>query len=160
MVTLEEVRAKAEPSVFPRHILDGCETGLVLFAAGFHGAQDAIWLAEAGIQATCLDTDGGKLDAMALAYPARWEFIVGDAFAYAERTQRTWDVVTVDCPTRAFEKCAEYVGWWSQLAHHTVVLGSGPFTTIHPTKGWTITEQIRRSDYKGGTFWTVIQRAT
>jgi hypothetical protein len=160
MVTLEEVREKAAPDTFPRHVLDGCDTGLVLFAAGFHGCQDAIWLAEAGVRATCVDVDHGKLGEMVLAYPEGWEYVHGDVFAYTsgawERSQ-TWDVVTIDCPTGAFERCARLASRWCDLARQTVVLGSVRDPELRVPGGWSVTETVHRSDYKGGTYWTVLQ---
>lgn len=157
MVTLPDIRDEQEARIFPRHVLEGCETGLVLFAAAWYGKQDAVWLAEAGIRATCVDTNGGRLDAMALAYPDDWEFVVGDAFGYASRTRRRWDVVTVDCPTGAFDRCAGLAATWCGLARRVVVLGSGPAPELDLPVGWNVAERIRRSNFRGGTYWTVLQ---
>ena len=39
-MTLEQVRKRAAAQTFPRHVLEGCETGLVLFAAAFHTKRE------------------------------------------------------------------------------------------------------------------------
>lgn len=157
MVTLERVRASASPRLFPRYVLNGCHDALVLFAAGFHGAQDAVWIAEAGMQATCVDVNHKMLGEMVLAYPEGWEYVHGDAFVYAENTERRWDVVTVDCPTSLFDRCASRVELWTTLAQRAVVLGTGIGTEVDPPAGWRVTEVLPRSLFQGGVYWTVLE---
>lgn len=156
-MTLEMVRAGAAPGLYPRHVLDGCETALVLFAAAFHGQQDAVWMADAGLKATCVDVDAARLNEMAVAYPDGWEYVVGDAFEYAMLTERRWDVVSVDCPTNLFGRCAEMLPVWCLLAGRAVVLGTGVGTEVDPPGGWRITGTVPRSQFQGGVYWTVIE---
>lgn len=157
MVTLDKIRAHSDPRVFPHHLLGGKETALVLFAAGFHGAQDAIWVHDAGLTATCVDQDAAKLGEMILAYPEGWEFVCGDAFEYANLTQRKWDVVTIDCPTNLFGRCADAIDLWCSLAWEAVVLGTGDYD-VAPPDGWRVADTIGRSSYRGGVYWTVLVR--
>ena len=158
MVTLEQIRRGAGERLYPRHALAGCEDALVLFAAAFHGQQDAIWIAEAGMRATCVDLDGEKLNEMVLAYPEGWEYVTGDAFQYALMTERTWDVVSIDCPSNLFERCAELLPMWCLLARKAVVLGCGTDTDLAAPEGWQITDRVHRSRNYGGTYWAVIER--
>lgn len=157
-MTLEQVRGNAAPDIYPRHVLEPCLDALVLFAAGFHGSQDAIWCAEAGLQATCVDLNHERLGEMVLAYPEGWEYVHADAYAYIARTLRTWDVVTVDCSTGAFDRCAALASTFCGLANRTVVLGSRAAPELDLPDGWRVTDTMKRTDYRGGTFWTVIGR--
>jgi hypothetical protein len=95
--TLEHVAMQARP--YPAHLLEGCETGLCLFAAAFLGHNDAIHFAEAGIRTTCCDTDAPRLEEMQRLYPADWEFHAVDAWQFADNAiavGRKWDVVSAD----------------------------------------------------------------
>lgn len=157
-VSLEQVRDDAAGESFPRSVLERCESALVLFAAGFHGSQDAFWVAAAGLSATCVDQRPGNLGEMAAVYPDSWEFVRADAFEFAESTDETWDLVSVDCPTGAFDRCADLVGLWCSLARVAVVLGTGFATSVSPPEGWQVTDVRQRSVFAGGVFWTVLER--
>lgn len=159
MVTLETVRKSAAPHTFPRHVLDGCATGLVLFAAQWHGKQDAIWLAEAGIKGTCVDTNADRLAEMATLYPDGWEYLAEDVFEFATMTERMWDVVTIDCPTNLFDRCAGWAAKWCSLARWAVVLGSGGAPELDLPMGWRVSETLQRSSFAGGVYWTVLEPA-
>lgn len=145
---------------FPAELLVGCEEGLVLFAAAFGGAQDARFLADAGLRATCVDIDKLRLDAMRPDYPPDWNFVYGDAFEFAtlmKASRRRWDVVTVDCPTNLFPACSLAVDLWCSLARELVVLGCAADTFIDPSEPWRETDRRKRSNYAGGVFWSVIE---
>lgn len=158
MVTLDAVRDVAAIHRYPHEALSGCKTALVPFAAAFHGRQDAVWIADAGLRATCVDVDHEKLGAMVLAYPEGWEYVHGDAFAYAEATGRRWDVVSVDPFTAMFDRCAKALPLWCRLARKAVVLGTGAATEVAAPDGWAVVEVLQRSSFKGGVFWTVLKR--
>jgi hypothetical protein len=158
MVTLETLRASAAPHRYPRHILSGCKTALVLFAAGFHGRQDSVWMAEAGLRTTCVDTDEAKLTEMARVYPQGWEFVVDDVFAYASDCDRTWDVVSLDPFTNQMQECANLLPLWCHRAEQAVVLGVHGDTDVHAPHGWRVVEQVPRSSFGGGVFWVVLER--
>lgn len=152
-VTLQQIRTRAAGNAYPVELLEDCGSALLLFAAGFHGSQDAIFVADAGIQATCVDIDSGRLHEMAEAYPAAWEFVVADAFAFAHNPAG-YDLVSVDCPTNLFDRCAAAVGVWCSLARKAVVLGTGQRTTVVAPDGWEIAGVICRSDMAS---WTVLE---
>jgi hypothetical protein len=143
--------------LFPTGALEGCETALVLFAAAFHGQQDAIWMVDAGLTGTCVDIDEVKLGEMHGAYPDGWEFVCKDAFLYATFTYRHWDVVSLDPPSNLFAKCAALLPLWCGLASHAVILGTGTDTVVEPPEGWQVTERLRRSNFLGGVYWTVLE---
>lgn len=156
--TREDIRDEEAGESFPQYLLVGCETALVLFAAGFLGKQDAFWIAEAGLTATCIDSDAERLGEMMPLYPYRWAFLHDDAFDYATDTRRKWDVVTVDCPSGAFARCSGMVDVWCSRARVAVVLGTGFRTIVTAPEGWRVTERRRRSSHDGGVYWTVLER--
>ena len=159
-VTLDQVRARSGAHGYPVGVLEGCETALVLFAAGFHGANDGIHIADAGIVATCVDIQSDRLHEMEAAYPSSWEFVVGDVFDYAAAADGRWDVVSVDCPTGLFGRCAETIDVWCSLARRAVILGTGHDTGLEVPEGWTVTGRVHRSDFSpGGVFWAVLELA-
>lgn len=158
MVTLAEIRDEPTGALYPRDLLHGCESALVLFAAGFYGKQDAVWIADAGLTATCVDTDDEKLGAMVLAYPEGWEYVHADCFTYASMTERCWDVVSVDCPTNLFDRCAGALPLWCELARKAVVLGCAKDTGILAPTGWAMTDLRYRSSFQGGVYWAVFER--
>jgi hypothetical protein len=155
VVTLDTIRAQGS-APFPTEALEGSTTALVLFAAAFHGKQDAIHIADAGLTATCVDTDAKRLGEMVLAYPEQWEYVTGDAFEYALITERQWDVVSVDCPTNLFDKCEEWLSVWTMLARRLVVLGTDD-RMLEPPDGWELVEIRYRSGFNGGTYWAVLK---
>ena len=83
-----------DPRRFPLHALRGSKTGLCVFAAEWHGRQDAFWLYEAGIKTTCVDVNGQRLEEMRRIYPDGWEFVAEDAFEFQPPSK--YDVVTLD----------------------------------------------------------------
>lgn len=81
--TFDEISDPSYGKLFPRWLLRGCDSALMLFAAGFYGRNDCYWVAQAELMAECVDMDTEKLRAMAMLYPPTWGFFHGDAFAYA-----------------------------------------------------------------------------
>ena len=95
---------------------------------------------------------------MALAYPDCWEYVYGDVFQYVGMTQRTWDVVSIDCPSNLSERCAEMLPVWCLVANRAVILGVCGRVELDPLDGWEVTNLLHRSDNYGGTSWAVIER--
>jgi hypothetical protein len=157
-VTLESVRGQADPASFPIDALEGCETALVLFAAAYYGRQDALWVADAGLRATCVDSDSEKLVAMHHIYPGDWKMVVADVYEWASAADGKWDVVTLDPFTNDFVRCADLIGTWCRLARRAVVLGTGPKSAVTAPAGWRITSVQKRSDFRNGVFWTTLER--
>lgn len=146
-----------DPRRFPRDVLRGSKTGLCVFAAEWHGRQDAFWLYEAGITTTCVDVNGTRLEEMRRIYPDGWEFVTGDAFEFAPQTK--YDVVTLDPFTgEAMDRCHREIARWCSLANNAVVMGSTAAQPIHRAPaGWRLAELVHRSDFGGGVFWTVLK---
>ena len=160
MVALAEVGAAAQGNPYPTGILEGHETALCLFAAGFYGAQDGYWIHQAGLRATCVDIRPGRLAEMKQMYPDDWDFVVEEVFDFTERAEierRRWDIVSVDCPSGMFDECAEHADLWCSVARHAVILGTGRNTAVSPPDGWTATGKVRRSNYQGGVYWSVLE---
>lgn len=149
-------RERGNRRLYPTEILERCETALVLFAAAFLGEQDAVWIEEAGLVATCVDNDAERLDEMLRLYPEDWTFVSGDAYEFARRGGR-WDLVSVDCPSGdSFDRCADLLDLWCSLARVAVVLGTSPGRRLVAPDGWRVARTIRRSPIAN---WTVLERA-
>lgn len=159
--TLEHVAMEARP--YPTHLLEGCETGLCLFAAAFLGHNDAIHFAEAGLQeVVCIDTDCERLKEMEALYPSgimgSFDFFCSDAWQYAERAQTEvpFDVVSVDTFTGdVMRRSLDSLELWCDLAHKVVTVTYTPGEAYEVPDGW------QESLYERATnvFWLVLERA-
>jgi hypothetical protein len=146
---------------FPGQALAGSETALVLFAAAWHGKQDAYWIADAGLRATCIDMDEGRLDEMRALYPDDWTFLCTDVYLWSRIVRLggpSYDVVTLDPFTNQFDRCAEMLPTWCALANNVVILGMDD-RDINAPVGWRIVDRRKRSDFNGGVYWVVLERA-
>lgn len=144
---------------FPRHLLPHGGTALAFFSAGFWGWNDVIYLQQADMTATCVDTDKDKLWQMAELYPEGWSFHVDDAWHYAECAASeglTWDVVTIDPWTQTIPKALEDLPLWCSLANDLVVIGCFIGEDNPPIPdGWTASV-LARNERVG---WLVLVRA-
>lgn len=159
MTVLADIRDLEAGASYPGGVLRGRETALILFAAGFLGKQDAYWVADAGLVGTCVDRDGHLLEQMRRMYPADWQFVQADVYEWATRRFRRWDIVSLDCPSDQFQRCADLLEVWCDIAQHAVILGTGVTTTFMVPEGWAVTDVRKRSDFVGGVYWTVLERA-
>jgi hypothetical protein len=149
------------PAAFPSDVLKGAQTGLCVFAAEWHGKQDAQWLARAGIRTTCVDRNRQKLAEMEMIYPDGWQFSDIDAFGFVQNSLYNglrWDVVTADPFTgQAMDRCHRELDQWCKLANNAVVMGSTIIQQVERAPaGWRIAERRYRGDYVGGVYWTVL----
>jgi hypothetical protein len=123
-VTYQELSRQARP--YPAFLLDRCHTGLALFAAGFHGWNDAIHFARAGMRGDCVDIDGKRLNEMRAAYPDDWGFTCADAWQYAEQARAagvSWDAVSVDTFTGgAMRRALDSLPLWCAIANRVVTV--------------------------------------
>lgn len=156
---LEAIRSPGDGASYPSERLAGCRDALVLFAAMFLGRQDAFWIADAGLEATCVDVRRQPLIEMERIYPAGWLFVEADAYEFADQTRETWDVVSVDCPSGHFDRCADLLPTWCRLARRLVVLGAGEGQVLPAVHGWELVERRKRSYFAGGVYWAVLERA-
>lgn len=119
-------RISKEATPFPAHLLPKGGTALSLFAAAFLGVNDAIHFARNDMTATCVDIDEQRLDEMADLYPFDWDFVVSDAWQFAEQAAdegRTWDVVSVDTYTGlATDRSLQTLDLWASLADRIVAV--------------------------------------
>jgi len=143
--------------LYPRHALRGLETALCLFAARWHGRQDAYWLAEAGLRTTCVDLDGDRLREMMAVYPDDWAFRQMDAWDFANTTPVGYDVVSLDPFTFDFDRCHADLGLWCSLARHAVIMGCEIDTEIVAPAAWQEVNRVFRSHYAEGVEWVVLQ---
>jgi len=155
--TLEHVAMQARP--YPTHLLEGCETGLCLFAAAFLGHNDAVHLAEAGMHGFCVDVDGVRLAEMTQLYPPDWQWAVDDAWKFADAAYtlgETWDVVSCDTWTGdLMRRSLDSLELWCSLARKavTVTLTVGQPYTL--PEGWVDTQLFERAT---GVYWLVLTK--
>jgi hypothetical protein len=142
---------------YPIWALKGCETALIVFAAEFGGMNDAAWIVDHPLSVTCVDINEEKLEEMRVHYPADWSYICMDAYQLPSSIR--YDVVSLDPFTNHFQKCADQIALWCQIARYAVIIGTGTDTTIVSPPGWQQTDCLKRSDYQGGVFWTVLEPA-
>lgn len=142
---------------YPVAVLEGCETALIVFAAEFCGSNDAAWIADAGLRATCVDENAGRLQEMVRHYPADWSYVCTDAYSLPSTLR--YDVVSLDPFTNHMDRCAANIEAWCQLARRAVIIGTGVDTVVEAPDGWQITDRVKRTDYQGGVYWTVLERA-
>ena len=147
---------------YPTDLLARYETALILFAAGFYGKNDGAWIADAGIKATCVDSDKTTLREMKRHYPKDWLFVHGDAFKWATDCPYQYDLLSIDPPMQYSMSCLVYLEQWEKLAKKTIVLGTQRSTIIdwdlnpaHP--GWAVDEVMYRNE---DSLWLVLQRKT
>lgn len=156
--SLEHVAIDA--SVFPIDVLEGAESGLVLFAAAFLGRNDAIHYAEAGVpDVTLVDIDGERLEEMRALYRSpSWEWLERDAFAFAREAReagRVWDVVSVDTFTgEALERSVGDLEAWTSIARRAVVVTSRRTSAYVIPDGWR-SRRVKRSVL---VEWLVLER--
>lgn len=159
--TLEHVAMEARP--YPTHLLEGCETGLVLFAAAFFGHNDAIHFAEAGVRTTCVDVDTDRLGEMGQLYPDDWMFIPEDAWKFAEwahgyNQKPIYDAVSVDTFTGdVMHRSLASLDLWCSLARKVVTVTIVPedVEELNVPEGWESSLYPRSSRVS----WLVLTRA-
>lgn len=159
LLILDAVRRQADVT-YPRDRLDDIETALMCFCAAFVGRQDCIWLADAGISATAIDTDEYGIEVMKRAYPDSWEFVTGDVYDYAAKRYAegmSYDLVSLDPSSNQFDQAADLCPLWCGIADKLVIIGTGEKTVISPPFGWKETDRVFRSPRYGGCYWAVLE---
>jgi hypothetical protein len=174
-VNLDQVRAKATPHVFPTDLLRGLDSALLVFCAGFLGANDGIHVHDAGIpNVVGIDNNPDMCDTMRALYPA-WDIRTDDVYSWLahvdnERRQGRhrdrYDIVIVDCQTSQSELTHRLIRHYTALAKRTVVTGVMPDTirqhnlgslrSPYLPPGWALTRLTRRN--AAGAHWLVAQR--
>lgn len=157
-VALDELRARSGP--YPTELVRDCKRALVLFGAAFLGVHDVIHFSNAGTpDVTVVDIDGEKLTTMRALYPATWEFVEADAFAFVDEQRRTgalYDIVSADPYTPHMPQTLALAPALCELARHAVLLGVEHGAPFKPTPGW----RGRRIERWDTIDWIVFEPAT
>lgn len=137
------------PKPYPAHLLEGCESALLLFCAGFLGENDGDVVAAAGIgDVTGIDHNAGRIAEMREKYPA-WTLVEGDAFEFAldqfEIPLMNFDLVSVDPDSGLDERVRAWLPAWCALARRVVVLGTVSDEPLDPPDGWEAEPPVRRN---------------
>lgn len=162
---LSDVRARAHP-VYPADLLPGLRSALMLFCAGFYGANDCVHVADAGVpHVTAVDVDRERVDVMRRIYSPGWWFVVKDVYEYAswaEANEMTWDLVALDPPVAESSAAAPAL-LWTPLAERLVVHGMMRADVdarrlavgAMPVDDWQVTRILDRNDR---ACWVVYER--
>lgn len=154
--TLEHVAMQARP--YPVHLLEGHRTGLLLYAAGFLGHNDAVHYALSGLECTAVDTDAERLGEMRRLYEQGWTFVNADAVSYAEAAAEGdvfWDCVSVDPFTgEAMEQALGRLELWCSVARHLVTVGCRRGDSWRVPAGW----RSHLYERVAGVYWLTLER--
>ncbi len=124
--TLADVLREADSASFPSAEIRGATSAACFFAAAFHGRNDAVFLADAGVSdVLCVDVDALRLAQMREIYPADWRFVVGDAYTAAQdmraRGEKV-DVVIADAWQSDADRALEALPVWIAIARKCVLV--------------------------------------
>ncbi len=154
--SVELIADDARP--YPAHLLEGLATGVCLFGAAYLGHNDAVHFWEHGLATQVVDVDFDRMAQMRRLYPDDWNFVVMDAWQYAEgcvANEIAFDAVSVDCYTGdAEQRALETLELWTELANElvTVTIATGSRFTV--PKGWR-SGHMRRG-YRAS--WLILRR--
>lgn len=157
-------RIAQDARTYPAHLLEGCETGLVLFSAAFLGHNDAIHFAQAGLETTCIDIDARRLQEMAALYPSDWTFLVEDAWTFAESACEAceqWDAVSADTFTGdAMAQSMASLDLWCSLARKFVTVTATGGAIREAPEGWNWSLMRRAGPREDGesVYWMILER--
>lgn len=122
--SLETIRIKAHPH-YPTDVLQDCQSALLLFGAGFYGANDGIRFHDAGVErVVCVDTDAERLAVMQRLYPESWAFVTADVWEYLDGCADRFDVISADPPTNLSDRTLRSLPHLCKLARRAVVVGT------------------------------------
>ena len=150
----------ADVALEPYPDIVGCESAFIGFCGGFDGRQDCSPIAAAGVcRVVAVDRDPARIAGMPDLYPDSWRFVEADVYSEASKLSdhgQRFDLVSLDPYTSDMEECAQWVALWCSLASIRVVIGTQRHTEIYPPEPWTILENMQRSTFNGGVYWTVL----
>lgn len=162
-MTLDDVRKSAN-TAYPSDLLSGCQTGLLLFGAGFYGRNDGIHFYDAAIDATVVDSDSVKVQDMYGIYVVgdrsleRWDWIITDAFEYMRNVgiHEYWDVVSVDCPMNLIPRCYGHADQFAASANKLLTITCSAHTDPSGKRipGWEWRGLRPRTEQSAWATWT------
>lgn len=143
--SIEQIAEAAEP--YPTQYLEGLATGVCLFGAAFLGTNDAVHFWEAGLETQVVDVDFARMAEMRRLYPPEWNFVVMDAWQYAEgcaRNEVAFDAVSVDCFTGDAElRALSSLELWTSIANELVTVTATPGKPFRVPDGWKVSRHWR-----------------
>lgn len=175
--SLDEVRAAADPASFPMQVLAGHPRTVSFFSAAFHGRNDCIHLADAGVtDALLVDIDETKLGQMRALYPPTWRYAAGDAYVVAESLRaagETFDLVVVDAWQSDAARALDALPVWLRLSRQRVLVtlprawldARGLAAEAGAVETWLrghgcdvrVASLHFRADWTGGVWWLVVR---
>jgi hypothetical protein len=160
---------------FPVHVIRPGDNVLCVFSAAFLGRNAEAYIRDAGhLQVTCVDSDAAKLEEMRPLYPPEWKFVAADAHEFRRLSlSESRDVVVLDPWTQHVAREMVKLPEWCALARRAIIVGAtsawfaemGYPPTVEGLRPWLAcfgfapSEVIHRSDYNGGVWWIVAERA-
>ena len=155
-MTLDDVRKSANMA-YPSDLLNGCDTGLLLFGAGFYGRNDGIHFHDAGLFMTVVDTDSVKVQDMHEMYGAG-AWIIEDVFEYMRHVgiHEYWDVVSVDCPMNLIPRCYGHADQFAASANKLLTITCSAHTdpSGRHIPGWEWRGLRPRTEQSAWATWT------
>jgi hypothetical protein len=125
------------------------------------GAADGQWVRKLGItDVTCVDWDDKTLEPFKEHYPKEWTYVLADAFDWARKCGRTFDLVSADMPSQYGDAMLESIPLWCALSNRYVtmtVMQEGAHEP-HLPKGWLHLTTIERNTdpIDGRTWWWLV----
>lgn len=162
---MKTVVLDAESFAYPRHLLDECTSGLLLFCSGRMGAADGHWFRDAGlVDVTCVDWDEKTLEPFRAEYPEEWRYVQADVFEWANLVDHRFDIVSADAPSQYVARMISELPLWCRLANRYVtatVMGDLLDKPVSLPDDWDLLETIERASYPDGRVyhWLVLERS-
>lgn len=157
--SLDEIRRLGNRATFPQNLLSYCDSALMLFCAGFYGANDCIWVQHHGIRRVRgIDVDDDKLRVMRKLYPPNWWFSHADVFESIPSMLKKYDLVVADPSINLVQRLLKRVRCLTDLSEKFVVV------TIQGTVeyDWTLPSDWYIRGYhlrnQAGTCWMILER--
>ncbi len=153
-----------EARTYPKHLLEECESGLLLFASGRMGSADGQWFREARLEdVTAVDWDEKTLEPFSEAYPDSWLYLRANVFDWVyQQRGSAWDIVSADAPSQHGHRLREMLPAYCALAEKYVTATMSEYgsdTPLHPPApaGWYyMGDPIWRADYEGRSYWWLV----
>lgn len=155
-----------EARTYPKHLLEECQSGLLLFASGRMGSADGQWFREAGLEdVTAVDWDEKTLEPFSDLYPDSWLYLRANVFDWVyQQRGSTWDIVSADAPSQHGHRLTEMLPAYCALAEKFVTATMSTDVKDANTDqlppepaGWSyVGEPVWRADYMERRYWWLV----